>query len=130
MGFPTFHPERMLYILPFTLLVAGHGKFAACLTTIEGVIDGSINNSMGWDPVIHEFRGKINGFDYHAKVGTPITLTYEGTCFCWCFLGDWFWFLERMDANGLVGCKHMCGGNVPDPNDFPTALSVLTTWVC
>ena len=79
MGFRSFHLERLLYLLPFAILVSGHGRFAACRATIEGVIDGRINNTMGWDPAIHEFTKKIKGFDNSAGVKKPITLTYEGT---------------------------------------------------
>jgi len=78
MGFPTFYPERLLYLLPFAVLVSGHGRLAACRAVVEGVINGSINNTMGWDPAIHEFKGKIKGFDYGAEVKQPTTLTYEG----------------------------------------------------
>jgi len=81
MGFPTLRPERILYLLPFAILVSGHGRFAACRATIQGVVDGSINNTMGWDPLIHEYMGKLRGFDYSADVQKPITLTYEGNFF-------------------------------------------------
>jgi len=78
MGFPTVRPEKLLYLLPFAILVSGHGRFAACRATVEGLIDGTINNTMGWDPAIHLFAGKPKGFDPGAHVKEPVTLTYEG----------------------------------------------------
>ncbi|KAG9244386.1 hypothetical protein BJ878DRAFT_506442 [Calycina marina] len=94
----------LTYLIPFAGLASAHGKFDQCLATIAEIMNGTKNNTYGWNEAIHLYNGTIRGFDESTGEKKPLTLTYEG-------------------------CKLMCNGNVPDPNDVFTALSVLTTWV-